>query len=597
MLTILVLFVGLTLATAVIAYWSDNLGKKLGKKRVSLWGMRPRTTATFLTIASSWLIMVFTLSVMLGLFKPLRQALLRYDEVKANEKTLSRSAEKLTGQVGNLNGQLATLTEQTTTLKLRVQTASGRLKLVGEKLQQSRQAAASARREQESAEKESVAAKASAAKALASERAAVAREQKASENLQTVTNQRDATQQQRDNAQREFKAAQGELKRANAEVKAASERVKMAGERVKVAQSKAKAADEQLKKAQENLATVRNDLAAVKTSERAALTNAQTANRNAETSKRVADAADKRASDAKDQAFKSGKQILEAQAAVDQLRAQQAKLIDANRGLANLSANLDRAVKRNEFVEVANIRVPVGFTLAARTFEPGLSFTESMQRLHSLFNYAANTMTPGTEDYLPILPGAQLQLAVQYVSLDETQKDNEVVSIQVNPDEIYNNLATAISRSQTPLSVRLVADRNHLDGDKSLDARFIIVPQRLALPADTELASATFDRKLSDAQLFSALLKLTDTGREVAKKNGVTPPLSPEVPDFFAPGANERIFEALRKISAMDGRARVRLLTDKEISTTDQLSIRFDVEPLAPTTAALSTNSGRKAPA
>ena len=563
MLTILVLFVGLTLATAVIAYWSDNLGKKLGKKRVSLWGMRPRTTATFLTIASSWLIMIFTLGVMLGLFPLLRQSLLYYDEVRTSVKKLKKSKTELTGQVGDLGGQVKTLTAS-------FDQASESLKSVGEKLKQSSAAATRARGEQKSAESEAAAAKARAAKSRASEQAAIGRERAARENLTIVTNQRDATQKQRETAQRELKSAQLELKSASAEVKAADARVKIAQSRVKIAQSKAKNADLQFQKAQAN-----------------------------------ADAADKRAANASKRAINVGKQaisagkqvveadkkIAEAQKAFDILQAQREQLIRLN---AQLSDDKKLSDLKRQLVQGSDIRVPVGFTLDARTFEPGLSFNEAMQRLHGIFDYVANTVLPGTEDYPPVLPGAELRLAVQYVPLSETQSNGEVLSARVEADEIYESLATAISRSQTPLSVRLVADRNHFKGEPFLDVRFTIVPQRPALAADTELASTTFGQSISDAQLFSALLKLTDEGREVALKNGVTPPLSPDAKDFFAPGANERIFEALRKISAMNGSVRVRLLTDKEISTTDQLSIRFDVEPAAPETAAISAS---KAPA
>ena len=173
----------------------------------------------------------------------------------------------------------------------------------------------------------------------------------------------------------------------------------------------------------------------------------------------------------------------------------------------------------------------------------------------------------------------------------------------MDEDEIYNSLADAISRSQTPLSVRLVSDRNHLEGQKFLYTRFILVPVRPALRAGVELASMSFKEKLSDAQLFSALLRLVEAGRRVASQNGVAPPLAPDNPDspdapdsrdFYASGSKERIFETLRKVSALDGRARVSLVTDKAISTVDQLSVKFEVEPLAPTTA---QSSPRPSPA
>ena len=597
MLTILVLFVGLTLATAVIAYWSDNLGKKLGKKRVSLWGMRPRTTATFLTIASSWLIMVFTLGVMLALFDPLRQALLRYDEVKANANTLKDSKKKLDVQVGGLNEQLATLTNQTTSLKSRVKTASDNLKMVADKLKQSRQAATRAQREQKEAETEANAAKSSASKALASERAAVAREQKASENLKTVANQRDATQQQRDAAQSELKAAQLELKRASAEAKTAAARVKTAQARVRIAQNTVKTAEAQVERAQTDLAEVQQDL-------ELAQNNAETARRNAQKSKREADAADARATvagtraiavgkqaiDAGKQVIEADKKIAEAQQTVAQLEKQSEDLRRANALALNVNQNI---ADETDYILANDIRVPVGRTLLARTFERNLSFTDATEKLHALFDRAAEQIAP------EILPGARLQLASRVVPAPNAGSGDEQGFVLVKEDEIYNNLAEAISRSQTPLSVRLIADRNHLEGEATLNVRFIVMPVRPVLPANFELANSIFNQSVSDAQLFSALLKLVDAGRQVALQNGVTPPLSPEAPDFFAPGTNEEIFEALRKISALDGRARVRLLTDKAISTTDQLSVRFDVEPLAPTTADASAAraAARKAPA
>ncbi|HVF09670.1 MAG TPA: DUF3084 domain-containing protein, partial [Abditibacteriaceae bacterium] len=90
MLTPLVLLLGLAVATCVIAYVADNLGKKLGKKRVSMWGLRPRQTATLLTMASGLGIMLVTLFVLLGLWGPLRHALLSYDRVRANSRELSQ---------------------------------------------------------------------------------------------------------------------------------------------------------------------------------------------------------------------------------------------------------------------------------------------------------------------------------------------------------------------------------------------------------------------------------------------------------------------------------------------------------------------------
>src|SRR4028119_129786 len=102
MLTPFILVLGLMVATGVIAYWSDNLGKKLGKKRVSLLGLRPKQTATLITIASSLLIMLFTLGVMLATYRPLRHALLRFDSVRAANERLVEQNKILQADLGSL---------------------------------------------------------------------------------------------------------------------------------------------------------------------------------------------------------------------------------------------------------------------------------------------------------------------------------------------------------------------------------------------------------------------------------------------------------------------------------------------------------------
>ena len=577
MLTILVLFVGLTLATAVIAYWSDNLGKKLGKKRVSLWGMRPRTTATFLTIASSWLIMIFTLGVMLAIFPPLRQSLLKYDQAVANEGKLKKSAGALTVRVGNLNGQLTALRDQTQMLRGQVEKASGKLSEVQAQLNRARKAATNARSAREAAQTEANLARQSAASASKRQQQAVKRETAARENLGKVRAQLGATRQQRQQAQAQLQTAQAELGQANARVQSANARVQSANARVQSANAKVTQATNQLVTVQTNLVTVQTNLVTVQTALSETRQSELVAKANERASKANAAAADARAEQAKDEAFKAGNRQLAAednvaQAAkkVAELEAQRKQLESTNEDLVRVNARISGEA---DVILSSNIRVPVGRTLVARSFEDGLSFSEARESLRALFKRTSEQIVPG------LLPGARLQLAPRLVPLPKEQESAPDVFVDIRDDEIYNNLATTISRSQNALSVRLVSERNHLEGEKTLYSRFIVVPVRPALPANDALVSAVFDHNDGDAQLFSALLKLVEAGREVAGQSGVTPPLSPEVPDFYALGSNERIFEALRKISALDGPARVTLVTSAPISTADQLSVRFKVEP------------------
>ncbi len=126
MFTPLILFLGLTVATAVIAHWSDNLGKKLGKKRVSLFGLRPRTTATILTVASSWGIMLFTLVALLVAVAPLRNMLFSYDRERAQAQ---RDRQQAGAQIQQARARLTATQNQ-------YDTASGQLDLANGELNQ-----------------------------------------------------------------------------------------------------------------------------------------------------------------------------------------------------------------------------------------------------------------------------------------------------------------------------------------------------------------------------------------------------------------------------------------------------------------------------
>src|SRR5919112_73412 len=95
MSTPFILIFGLTVATCVIAYWSDNLGKNLGKKRISLLGLRPRQTASLISMVSSVGIMLLTLIALMVSFRNFRHALLRYDRVNEERKIAEQQTEQL----------------------------------------------------------------------------------------------------------------------------------------------------------------------------------------------------------------------------------------------------------------------------------------------------------------------------------------------------------------------------------------------------------------------------------------------------------------------------------------------------------------------
>src|ERR1700744_6577517 len=93
--TPIILFVGLTLTTCVIAYWSDNLGKKLGKKRITFLGLRPRQTATLISMISSVGIMLVTFTGLALFSSQVRDALVNSQGLRARNISLRADLNRL----------------------------------------------------------------------------------------------------------------------------------------------------------------------------------------------------------------------------------------------------------------------------------------------------------------------------------------------------------------------------------------------------------------------------------------------------------------------------------------------------------------------
>ncbi len=68
------LTVMIVLASGLIAYLGDLIGRKMGRKRLSLFGLRPRYTAIVISICAGMLIAALTLTVAFVVSKRVRDA-------------------------------------------------------------------------------------------------------------------------------------------------------------------------------------------------------------------------------------------------------------------------------------------------------------------------------------------------------------------------------------------------------------------------------------------------------------------------------------------------------------------------------------------
>ncbi|MBL1149489.1 MAG: Chromosome partition protein Smc [Fimbriimonadales bacterium] len=107
---ILALFV---LMGGLIAYVGDWLGRKLGKKRLRLAGLRPRHTAVVFTVISGMLIPVATTYAILTISAPVRewmakgpQIVREYKELEGRNAMLNQQAEEAQSQVTDLRTEV-----------------------------------------------------------------------------------------------------------------------------------------------------------------------------------------------------------------------------------------------------------------------------------------------------------------------------------------------------------------------------------------------------------------------------------------------------------------------------------------------------------
>lgn len=92
----------LVIVSAIVAYIGDILGMKLGKKRISLFGMRPKYTSRFITVVTGVSIALVTLFVMAVASDTVRVALF-------NMKYIQREISNLTAELSKSRSELENL--------------------------------------------------------------------------------------------------------------------------------------------------------------------------------------------------------------------------------------------------------------------------------------------------------------------------------------------------------------------------------------------------------------------------------------------------------------------------------------------------------
>lgn len=113
------LVVILILVGGLIAYIGDKIGMKVGKKRLSVFGLRPKHTSILITICTGIVIALLSLSLLLVTAHNFRQALLNIQDVltrldRLTEQVAEKKAEKaeLATKISQLAAQKKDLKQQ-----------------------------------------------------------------------------------------------------------------------------------------------------------------------------------------------------------------------------------------------------------------------------------------------------------------------------------------------------------------------------------------------------------------------------------------------------------------------------------------------------
>lgn len=96
-----IMIVVLLIVSGVVAYVGDYLGRVLGKKRISLFGLRPRNTSILIAILTGMFITGVTIAVLFIVANQVQVALVRMDQIVAEISSLESDKDQAVAERNN----------------------------------------------------------------------------------------------------------------------------------------------------------------------------------------------------------------------------------------------------------------------------------------------------------------------------------------------------------------------------------------------------------------------------------------------------------------------------------------------------------------
>ncbi len=116
-----VIIISLVILSGLIAFIGDKIGMKMGKKRVSLFGLRPRYSSIIITILTGVLIAVLSITILLGVYSELRNALFNINDVLNRLERLDQQLAERDQQLSERDQKLAARDQELSNLQQEIE--------------------------------------------------------------------------------------------------------------------------------------------------------------------------------------------------------------------------------------------------------------------------------------------------------------------------------------------------------------------------------------------------------------------------------------------------------------------------------------------
>jgi uncharacterized protein (DUF3084 family) len=514
------------LGSGIVAYVCDNLGRKLGKRRLSLWGLRPKHTAMVVTVLTGMGIALVSVGLVALASANARQALFQVISLSQEAQSLQQEQKDLTRRNEKLLRYTRSLDDKATRAEGRAQTTYAEL-------------------------------------------------------LQTLA-QRDRVRKQRDRVRNDLARARKRLSRLEqsrlhllAQVRESQARLSSLTaqltaylQRLRNGQKQLAEAKKRLIAAKENLDQLNKGLAS-KTAALASKT-AELASKNAALQRATEEAkeADSRYKEAEKKLVAAQNDVEDLENQIDLKRGQLDDLNISLKGtqdaLNDVQRELSQATERNVTFQTTSVLFSTGQEIARRVvYQPG-DEGEVGKELDKLLKSANDAVRSQGAPGLSLLPGGWIS------STGEKSEQLE--------EKIRTVLSQRIASDRKDVLIRALIEANYTEanadsGDR-VQVMLVVSPNRLEFQRGEVIASRKIDARLSEAKVLESLLDLLQNqvrGRALAA--GLIPPPSGVVGEINW----EMILQTVRQIRLHRRPMEVRVVALADAWTADPLLIRFEL--------------------